>query len=90
MTNKPNGRYHWIKFPPELIEECNTEIIKAYDKYGNSWIEKGFNTGFWIDRINEEFEELKKAENHWDRRKELLDIINVCRMMYFNEDGGVR
>lgn len=77
-----------IEIPPDLISDCNAKIIKNYSKYGNSWKDSG-HTQFWIDRIFEEFIELSEAGNHWDRREELLDIINICRMMYYNETGGV-
>lgn len=78
-----------IEFPPELEEKCNELIIKNFVKYGNSWKDGEFHTGWWINRIKGEVEELKEAINHEERRKELLDIINICRMMYYNETGGI-
>ena len=77
-----------IEYPPDLIDDCNAKIFLNYGKYGNSWKDSG-HTQSWIDRIFEEWIELQEAPNHWERREELLDIINIARMMYYNETGGV-
>jgi len=89
MTLTTNGKLtDEIEFPPQLMSECNAKIIRNFSKYGNSWKDSG-HTQYWIDRIFDEFKELQEAPNHWERREELIDIINICRMMYYNEDGGV-
>lgn len=77
-----------VELPPDLISECNGKIFRNFPKYGNSWKDSG-HTQYWIDRIFDEFKELQDAPNHWERREELIDIINICRMMHYNEDGGV-
>lgn len=84
-----------IRFPPSLVSECNKIVIEKFSKYGNSWKARGYDNYlysnyFWNQRLENEVKEFLEAEGYANKKKELLNIVNVCRMIYPALEKGER
>ncbi len=82
-----------IKFPDfnKIINHCKLVMNIKFKQYGNSWVDLRYDPSttsseneFWIKRLDTEFKEFLNAKTVDESKKELVDMINVCSMIYEN------
>jgi len=82
-----------LEFPDfdKIIMHCKTIMSLKFPEYKNSWksidYDFGFFSGmsdnrFWNKRLQDEVQEFLSSTRREDAMKELVDIINVCAMIY--------
>ena len=77
-----------IKFPNfvKIHIQCRELLKQKFPHYGNSWI--GFTQkSWWKRRLRGEINEVFRAKNSTDCKKEICDAINILAMMYENAEG---
>mgnify|MGYP001585857438 CR=1 FL=1 len=79
-----NNKLTKIEYPNfnKIIQECKDKILEKFPQYGNSWHDIFISDRFWKKRLNGEIKEIWKAENNCQRKKEIIDAINILAMMY--------
>ena len=85
MTNcKKCGRTldTYIAFHKEYLERCDY-VTNGYRQIFGAWSFRGF-----VNKIDEEVQELKDAKTNTQRRLELADIIMTCIATYSNTFVG--
>ena len=63
-----------------FIEVMRATLRVNQDIKGNSWVT--CDIGFLEDKLLEEIDEYLSTENHIDGKREVIDIANVCMMLY--------
>ena len=73
-----------IEYPDfnKIIKECKTKMKQKFPEYGNSWHNIFTNDEFWKKRLNGEIKEIFKAKNSCEKKKEIVDAINILSMMF--------
>lgn len=78
-----------VIYYPEFMKifgRCKSIMIAKFILYKNSWINFG-DMKFWKRRLEREVDEIWKAKNKEDYKKEICDVINVLAMMYENAES---
>ncbi|MGI0021458.1 MAG: hypothetical protein ACRD9Q_01225 [Nitrososphaeraceae archaeon] len=73
-----------IKYPDFeiIVKACIRKMKEAFSKYGNTWSTMKWNKQDWEARLEEEWAEVKQAENKYDEMEELIDVINIAAMRF--------
>jgi len=82
-----------LEFPDfdKIIMHAKTIMSLKFPQYGNSWKYTDYDLGYWHEfsdfrfwqkRLKGEVKEFEGAKTVEQARKELVDIINVCCMIY--------
>jgi len=65
-----------------IIPLCLRELSIKFPEYGNTWLKS--KTPYWIKRISNEVEEYEKSMTDQSAKRKLLNIINMCAMVWDN------
>lgn len=86
MTQSTNGSEEQIKFPDfkRIVERCKEKMEKKFPDYKNSWTKMYYfdNPTWWNKRLMVEVQEFIDAKGQTDKYEELIDIMNICAMIY--------
>jgi hypothetical protein len=88
MNNLENNKLDHVEFPDfdKIILICKEQIRGKYSEYGNTWQDPLIAWDWWKQRLRGEIKEIFKTENEYDRRKEIIDAINILSMMFDKAD----
>ena len=70
----------------KIIPLCIRELDIKFPDYGNSWMIS--KTKYWRKRITNEFEEYEKSMTYKSAQRKMLNIINMCAMVWDNLENG--
>ena len=66
----------------QITKLCKEKIKEKFPQYGNSWNDLFIKDSFWMKRLQGEIDEIWKAENSCQQKKEIIDAINILSMMF--------
>jgi len=66
----------------KVLIDANNKFMAKFREYGDSWM--GMSAEQMWSRLNQEWEELEKADSDKDIYSELLDLLNVTLMFAQN------
>jgi predicted house-cleaning noncanonical NTP pyrophosphatase (MazG superfamily) len=70
----------------QFIKEMKLKLDQNQDKKGDSWVTCDMN--FLENKLLEELHEYYDAESHMSKRRELIDVANVCMMLATRHFGN--
>jgi len=70
----------------EIIPKCIKELDIKFPDYGNSWMR--MKSDYWFKRIANEFVEYEKSMTGKSAQRKLLNMINMCAMVWDNLENG--